>query len=115
MPLGRTTWVSASRRRIAHTIYSLIGCPPVSSATYLLVHRAADGACRILAVRRTHSRFPSLNLARIRKAGARLGANEVHLHLAARTDAERRAIVTQLLASARERQARIARPQSRRR
>jgi hypothetical protein len=40
---------------------------------------------------------PSLNLARIRQAGARLGANEVHLYQAARSDEERARIVAELL------------------
>lgn len=101
-PIGRSTWCAASGRRTRHTIYSLIGCPPVASAVYLLIRRDAGGAPRVLAVRRTRSRFPSLNLARIRRAGARLGANEVHLHDAARTDDEQAAILADLLRSARE-------------
>lgn len=101
-PIGRSTWRAASGRRTRHTIYSLIGCPPVASAVYLLIRRDADGAARVLAVRRTRSRFPSLNLARIRRMGARLGANEVHLHGSAKTDDEQAAVLGDLLRSARE-------------
>lgn len=96
-PLGHRTWPLASGRRLRHTVYSLIGCPAVKSATYILVRRACDGSHRVLAVQRTSSKAPTLNLARIRRAGARLGANEVHLYRAARSDGERAEIVADLL------------------
>lgn len=95
-PLGSQTWPLSSGSRLRHTVYSLIGCPTVKAATYLLVRRHADGSCDVLAVRRTRSAAPSLNLARIRRAGARLGANEVHLYAAARSDVERSRIVAEL-------------------
>ena len=95
-PLGSQSWSSGSGARLTHTVYSLIGCPAVKAATYLLVRRHSDGSCAVLAVRRTRSAAPSLNLARIRRAGARLGANEVHLYQAARSDVERTRIVTEL-------------------
>ena len=98
-PLRSTIWRAASGRRLRHTVYSLIGCPAVKAATYLLVARAYDGSHRVLAVRRTRTGIPSLNLAAIRRTGARLGANEVHLYLAARSDIERARIVDDLLRS----------------
>ena len=101
-PIGRSTWRAASGRRTRHTVYSLIGCPPVASAIYLLIRRGKDGTPRVLAVRRTRSRFPSLNLARIRRAGARLGANEVHLYETSGIDRELADIVNDLSCSAHE-------------
>jgi ATP-dependent helicase YprA (DUF1998 family) len=95
-PLGHRIWSSASGRRLRHIVYSLIGCPAVKAATYILVRREPDGTSSVLAVRRTRSAAPSLNLARIRRAGARLGANEVHLYQAARSDGERARIVSDL-------------------
>lgn len=95
-PLGTETWCTASGRRIRHTVYSLIGCPPIGAATYLLIRRAADGRRVILAIRRTRSNFPSLNLAHIRRIGARLGANEVHLFHGLPTDEGRRDLVADL-------------------
>lgn len=95
-PLGTQNWRLAAGRVLRHTVYSLIGCPVVKAATYLLVRRHADGSCTVLAVRRTRSAAPSLNLAGIRRSGARLGANEVHLYQAARSDVERRRLVAEL-------------------
>ncbi len=89
-------WPSASGRRLKHTIYSLIGCPAVKAATYILVRRRRNGSRLVLAVRQTRSAVPSLNLARIRQAGARLGANEVHLYQAAKSVGERTRVVADL-------------------
>lgn len=95
-PLGTTVWATASGRRVRHVIYSLIGCPPVQAAIYILVRHSVDGGREVLAVRATRSAFASVNLARIRRAGARWGANEVHLFRGAKSDKERRAIVSDL-------------------
>lgn len=78
-PLGGLSWNGRSGRAYAHVVYSLIGCPAPSSASYLLVHRDTSGTALPLAVGRTSSRHASLNLAGIRHTGATLGANEVHL------------------------------------
>lgn len=85
-------WRGASGRRYIHTMHPLWYCPPVADATYVLVRREGDSRRRVLAVGRTHSDAPSLNLAEIRQKGARLGANEVHVHLIAATDRERAVI-----------------------
>jgi hypothetical protein len=94
--LGTETWQTASGQRLRHAVYSLIGCPAVVAATYILVRRTADGARRVVAVRRTRTDIPILNLARIRRAGARLGANEVHVFRSAKSDEERRWLVAEL-------------------
>jgi hypothetical protein len=111
-PLGTSMWSTASGRTIRHMVYSLVGCPPVKAAIYLLVHQAADGSRKILAVRATRSRFASVNLARIRHTGARWGANEVHLFRGARSDEERNTIVADLCRALRVRAPRAPRKPS---
>jgi hypothetical protein len=91
-------WRGASGRRYVHTVYSLIECPPVPRATYLLVRRAADGSCRVLHIASGESDAPTLNLAHIRQRGATLGANEVHVHFLAETAGERRLVTCDLRA-----------------
>lgn len=79
-PIGMATWKGASGARVRHVVYTLVGCPPVASATYLLVSRRSGGKAKVLAIGHTTTATPSVNLARIRRIGAALGANEVHLH-----------------------------------
>ena len=85
-PLGQHVWQGISGRRYAHIVYSLVGCPAPQSAIYLFVCRDRDGNRTVLGAGRTLNTAPSLNLAVIRREGARLGANEVHLHLLAETE-----------------------------
>jgi len=87
-PSGRVqVWGGASGKRYQHSVYSLLECPPLPQAVYLLVRRQANGALKVLYIAPALSDAPSLNLARIRQRGAALGANEVHAHLLA-TSAE---------------------------
>ena len=88
-PIGHYVWRGASGRRFTHAVYSLVGCPAPLAASYVLVQRGGDGRRRVLAVGRTICEAASLNLAAIRLQGARLGANEVHIHALAETDSER--------------------------
>lgn len=76
-------WAGASGQRYVHTVYSLIDCPAVPAANYVLVRRDASGVCFALAIGRVAEEAASLNLARIRQLGATLGATEVHVHLLA--------------------------------
>ncbi len=73
-----------------------MGCPPLRAATYLLVHRSADGNRTVLAVARTRRVAATENLARIRETGAILGANEVHEHAVCGSDRTRAAIELEL-------------------
>lgn len=66
-----------SRRRTK--VFSLLTCPPVPPCQFDLVARASDGSGKILFSGRTNHAAPTLNLASIRRRGARLGANEVHV------------------------------------
>ncbi|MGB6438001.1 MAG: hypothetical protein WBE89_01425, partial [Methyloceanibacter sp.] len=58
-------------------------------ANYILVRRLDDGSRTPLASGQTKDDAISLNLAHLRHQGARLGANEVHIHLLAETTEER--------------------------
>lgn len=78
-------WTGASGRRYVHTIYSLIECPALPTGNYVLVKRGEDGTRDVLAIGSVSNDAPSLNLAEIRRRGAELGANEVHVHLLAGT------------------------------
>jgi len=80
-------WGGASGQRYQHDVYSLLECPPLPQAVYLLVRREGNGAIKVLYIAPALSDAASLNLARIRQRGATLGANEVHAYLLA-TSAE---------------------------
>jgi hypothetical protein len=92
-------WSGASGQRYVHTIYSLIECPELPRANYVLVHRDAAGRCRVLRIGRLAHKAESLNLAEIRHTGAKLGANEVHVHLLGRSDQQRRQIALDITAA----------------
>lgn len=81
-------WSGASGERYVHSVYSLVDCPAVPSANYVLVRRDASGLCYAMDIGRVDESAPSLNLARIRQLGAGLGATEVHIHLLARNSRE---------------------------
>jgi hypothetical protein len=91
-------WRGASGQRYVHNVYSLMECPPLPRATYVLARRDENGPRKVLHIACATSEAPTLNLARIRQRGARLGANEVHVHLLARTDEQRRNIACDLRA-----------------
>jgi hypothetical protein len=74
-------WRGASGQRYAHAVYSLLECPPLPQAVYLLVHRHPDGALEVRYIASALNAAPTLNLARIRQRGAILAANEVHVHV----------------------------------
>ena len=98
-PLGSKSWRGASGRSFSHTVYSLIGCPAFDSANFILVCRSADGRRDVLRIGRTETGVASLDLARIRREGAILGANEVHIYTGTLSD-RARAIVAFDLATA---------------
>jgi hypothetical protein len=85
-------WTGSSGQRYVHSVFSLIGCPELPSAVYMLMHTDANGVRTLLRVGRTEHDAPSLNLAEIRHRGAQLGANEVHVHFLASSERQRRLI-----------------------
>ena len=98
-PLAVRSWRGASGRWFTHTVYSLIGCPALQSGTFILVRRGADGVRNVLSVGHTETPAASLNLARIRREGARLSANEVHVYADAATEQGRAAIAFDISAA----------------
>lgn len=92
-------WRGVSGKRYLHSVYTLIGCPALPQANYILVRRYPDGSRTALAFGQTKDDAISLNLAHLRYQGAKCGANEVHLHLLAETP-EERALVEDDLAAA---------------
>ena len=98
-PAREQSWRGASGRRYAHSVYSLIECPPLPEAGYILVKREPDGTRRALHVGLGRSDAPTVNLARVRQRGAQLGANEVHVHFHAGSDDERRLVACDLRAA----------------
>jgi hypothetical protein len=91
-------WRGASGREYAHSVYSLIDCPPLPMAGYVLVRRDERGRCRPLRVGVGQNDAPTLNLAEVRQRGAQAGANEVHVHLGAVSESERRLVACDLRA-----------------
>lgn len=91
-------WSGASGRRYVHTVYDLLDCPEIPAANFLLVRRDASGQRSVLAIGHLKHNAASLNLAEIRYRGARLGANEVHVHLLAPSAEQRRVIELDLRA-----------------
>lgn len=78
-----SSWIGASGAHYVHTVHSLIDCPPLPDGNYILVRRDDDGQREVLAIGRVSKKARSLNLAKLRQLGAKLGANEVHVHLLA--------------------------------
>ena len=91
-------WSGASGERYVHTVYDLVDCPEVPAANFLLVRRDASGRRSVLAIGHLKHNAGSLNLAEIRHRGARLGANEVHVHLLAPSAHDRRIVELDLRA-----------------
>jgi hypothetical protein len=92
-------WRGASGRRYLHSVYSLVGCPALPRANYILVRRFDDGTRVALAFGQTKDDAVTLNLAHLRHEGAKRGANEVHIHLLAE-NGDARALVEADLVSA---------------
>ncbi|HML42853.1 MAG: hypothetical protein JNN24_04490 [Hyphomicrobium zavarzinii] len=91
-------WSGASGRRYVHSVYDLLDCPEVPAANFLLVRRDGSGRRSVLAIGHLTHDAGSLNLAEIRHRGARLGANEVHVHLLAPSAQQRRIVELDLRA-----------------
>ena len=92
-------WRGASGRRYLHSVYSLIGCPALPRANYILVRRLDDGRRVALAFVQTKDDAVTLNLAHLRHEGAKIGANEVHIHLLAENSDERAGVEADLTAA----------------
>ena len=92
-------WRGASGRRYLHSVYSLVGCPALPQANFILVRRHDDGSREALMFGNTKNDAMSLNLADLRHEGAKIGANEVHIHLLADTARARTFVEADLTAA----------------
>ena len=92
-------WTGASGRPYVHTVYSLLWCPEIPAANYMLVRRDTCGRRHVLSIAAAEHEAPSLNLAEIRQQGARLGATEVHVHFLAGSARQRQATLADLQAA----------------
>lgn len=91
-------WCGASGHRYVHSVYDLLECPEIPAANFLLVYRDASGHRSVLAIGHLKHASSSLNLAEIRHRAARLGANEVHVHMLASSAQDRRMVELDLRA-----------------
>jgi hypothetical protein len=98
VPARQHLWRGASGRAYVHSVYSLIECPPLPKASFILVRRAADGRRAVLHVGLARSHTATLNLAQVRQRGARLGANEVHVYFEPPSSAEHALVACDLRA-----------------
>ena len=85
-------WQGVSGKRYLHTVFSLLACPALPPVNYILVKRKKNGKHVPLKTGRTTSQTPSVNLADIRFLAARLGANEIHIHMLADDHAGRKQV-----------------------
>jgi hypothetical protein len=92
-------WRGASGRRYLHSVYTLVGCPALPQANYILVRRHTDGTREALAFGNTKDDAISVNLAHLRHAAAKCGANEIHVHLLAETAHDRALVEADLTAA----------------
>jgi len=92
-------WRGASGRRYLHSVYTLIGCPALPRANYILVRRYDNGTRVALVFGQTKDDAVTLNLAYLRHEGAKIGANEVHIHLLAETAEDRADVEADLTAA----------------
>jgi hypothetical protein len=97
-PVRFQFWRGASGKRYVHTVQSLLTCPELPRAVYVLVRREFDGSRTPLRIGRTSSDCSTLNLAEVRHRAAKLGASEVHVHLIADSESERMLIEMDLQA-----------------
>jgi hypothetical protein len=72
-------WRGKSGRIYRHSAHTTIFCPPPTHGVYVLVRRDRRGRVQPLFAGVSASAAATLNLAKIRKRAALLGASEVHL------------------------------------
>ena len=74
-------WQGLTGARYLHSAYNLQDCPELPKANYIAVKKLPNGENIPLFIGQTMADANSLNLAHIRQRAARLGANEIHIHV----------------------------------
>ena len=90
-------WDGLTGARYLHSVYSLQDCPELPKANYIMVRKLDNGEAIPLFIGQTIADATSLNLAHIRQKAARLGANEIHIHVMTDTHNERADVERDLL------------------
>ena len=90
-------WDGLSGNRYLHSVYALKDCPELPKANYIMVRKLDNGEAIPLFIGQTIADATSLNLAHIRQKAARLGANEIHIHVLTDSVAERDEVERDLL------------------
>lgn len=83
-------WRGASGRRYIHSIYAADSCPPLPGAVYVAVRRVGNSREGLAA-----GRFPCF-LEAFSSAASGLEADEIHVHLLARNEADAKAVLADL-------------------
>lgn len=94
---GVCFWAGRSGRHYRFTVQTLLECCGPTRGAYVLVKRGAKGP-RAKFIGVAASAAPTLNLARIRRRGAILGADEVHVIALTGSTADLRCVVRDLRA-----------------
>ena len=90
-------WQGLTGERYLHSVYRLQDCPELPKANYIMVKKLENGDAIPLFIGQTLADATSLNLAHIRQKAARLGANEIHIHVMADSSAQRNEVERDLL------------------
>ena len=90
-------WEGLTGSRYLHSVYSLQDCPELPKANYIMVRKLENGEAIPLFIGQTIADATSLNLAHIRQKAARLGANEIHIHVMTDSHKERADVERDLL------------------
>jgi hypothetical protein len=90
-------WEGLTGVRYLHSVYSLKECPELPKANYIMVRKLGTGDAIPLFIGQTIADATSLNLAHIRQKAARLGANEIHIHVMTDSHKERNDVERDLL------------------
>lgn len=76
--------LDATSEHRAHAVHALLECPEIPNGSFALVERTVMGVAEVLLMGELDGGAPSMNLAKIRQLGARLGCSiqnvEVHLY-----------------------------------
>ncbi len=90
-------WQGLTGTSYLHSVYQLQDCPELPKANYIMVKKLENGDVVPLCMGQTVDDATSLNLAHIRQKAARLGANEIHIHVLTDSARERDDVELDLL------------------
>lgn len=89
------SWRGRSGRRYVFSVYDSVSCPAYEHAVMMVAAKTPDGQRRILSIVETGC-FPDIVLAKAAAMTGPDGAPEFHIHLLARSPAERIKLIADL-------------------